>query len=285
MIYPLVVIGSLLAIHWYFSLFGQTFFHHRYWSHAMFTMSKRWERFFHLFTYVVQGSSYLSPRTYAVMHRLHHHHSDTEQDPHSPKYFKTILSLMWNMKQRYAFLLRYDPALSEDEKNSLAERILSPKGRVWFNKLTRLDSEFLQDLPNKSKWDQAGDSYISRVAWGVLYAIPYYFIATYLFNNGLGAYWWVLLVYPLHFFMGPIQGTIVNWFGHWRWGYQNFNNKDDSKNFVLWADIFLLGELFQNNHHHNAKKANFAAKKSEWDPLYPVLLLLDKFRIIKLHAA
>lgn len=293
MIYPAVVILSLLIVHWYISLFGQTFFHHRYWSHTMFTMNKFWERFFYIFTYIAQGASYLSPRTYAVMHRLHHHHSDTEQDPHSPRYFKTILALMWSMKKRYAFLLRYDPALSEEKKRRLARRILKKEGQSWFYKLTRLDSEFLQDLPKKSKWDKAGDSYYARVAWGALYAIPYYFIAAYLFEHGLESYWWLLLAYPVHFFMGPIQGTIVNWFGH-SWGYQNYDNHDDSTNSVIrivigkikiaW-DIFLLGELFQNNHHHNAKSPNFAAAAGEWDPLYPLLKLLDKLNIIQFKTA
>jgi stearoyl-CoA desaturase (delta-9 desaturase) len=79
--------------------------------------------------------------------------------------------------------------------------------------------------------------------------------------------------------MGPIHGTIVNWFGH-KHGYQNFNNGDDSTNCVLWWDLFLLGELFQNNHHHSASSPNFAMKKGEFDPLYPILLLLRKCKII-----
>ena len=50
----------------------------------MFTMSKGWERFFYLCTYVTQGSSFLSPRGYAILHRMHHAFSDTPKDPHSP---------------------------------------------------------------------------------------------------------------------------------------------------------------------------------------------------------
>ena len=46
--------------HWFLSVFSQTFFLHRYGAHRMFTMSKGWERFFYLLTYVCQGPSFLS---------------------------------------------------------------------------------------------------------------------------------------------------------------------------------------------------------------------------------
>jgi stearoyl-CoA desaturase (delta-9 desaturase) len=43
-----------------------------------------------------------------------------------------------------------------------------------------------------------------------------------------------------------------------------------------------MGELFQNNHHQAGSKPNFAAKWYEFDPTYPIILALDKLRIIKL---
>ena len=58
--------------HYYLSLFTQTFYLHRYAAHKMFTMNKFWEKFFFLFTYICQGSSFLSPRAYALLHRMHH---------------------------------------------------------------------------------------------------------------------------------------------------------------------------------------------------------------------
>ena len=47
------------------------------------------ERVFFLLTYVAQGSSYLSPRAYAVLHREHHAYSDTARDPHTPRASRT----------------------------------------------------------------------------------------------------------------------------------------------------------------------------------------------------
>jgi stearoyl-CoA desaturase (delta-9 desaturase) len=48
----------------------------------MFTMSKAWEKFFYILSWIFQGSSYLSPRAYGIMHRMHHAYADTEKDPH-----------------------------------------------------------------------------------------------------------------------------------------------------------------------------------------------------------
>ena len=44
-----MIIFVFLILHWYLSLFGQTFFLHRYSAHKMFTMNKFWEKFFYIF--------------------------------------------------------------------------------------------------------------------------------------------------------------------------------------------------------------------------------------------
>ena len=70
-----------LIVHSTLSVFFQSFFLHRYGAHRMFTMSKAWERTFHLLTYLTQGSSYLNPRAYAILHREHHAYTDGPKDP------------------------------------------------------------------------------------------------------------------------------------------------------------------------------------------------------------
>lgn len=281
-IFPVFFVLICWTLHWYFALFAQSFFHHRYMTHQSFTMTKNWETFFYYFAFFCQGSSYLSVRTYVIMHRLHHAHSDDDQDPHSPKYFKNLLELLWNMKKRYAFLLRYDPDLPEEEIQSLAHRMLNAKSLAWFKSLKRVSPNYLRKLPEQTNFDVFADAWYSRIAWGLAYAIPYVYIGFYISNNNLSDWYWLLCaLYPLHFIMGPIHGVIVNWFGHKR-GYRNFDNGDDSTNCVLFWDIFLLGELYQNNHHHEAARANFAVKEWEFDPLYPLILLFNRLRIIKL---
>src|SRR5213595_2914034 len=97
-----MAIVIFFTAHWIISAFFQSFFHHRYASHRMFTMTPRTERTFHVLTYAVQGSSYLSPRAYAILHREHHAYSDTARDPHSPGFFSNVFSMMWTTAVRYA---------------------------------------------------------------------------------------------------------------------------------------------------------------------------------------
>ena len=97
----MLAIAVFLLGHWFLSVFCQTFFLHRYGAHSMFTMSKRWERFFHLLTFAAQGSSYLNPRAYAILHREHHAYSDTDKDPHSPHVYPNLFTMMGHTLTRY----------------------------------------------------------------------------------------------------------------------------------------------------------------------------------------
>ena len=96
-----MAIFIFFVCHWYLSLFGQTFYLHRYAAHKMFTMSKGWEKFFYVFAWVTQGSSYLNARAYAILHRMHHAYSDTEKDPHTPHFFKEVFSMMMHTREVY----------------------------------------------------------------------------------------------------------------------------------------------------------------------------------------
>lgn len=232
-------------LHWFLSLFFHSFFLHRYASHQMYTVSKGWEKIFYFLTWFVQGSSFLVPRAYAVMHRMHHAYSDTEKDPHSPHFFKDIYRMMMHTAKIFTAFVT--------GKNIP-------------------DEEFTKEyLPVWDKLDKFGYSAITRGFFIIGYISFYYFFAPSL-------WWWFLL--PVHFFMGPIQGAIVNWFGH-KLGYRNYGLADHSKNTTPWG-IFLMGELFQNNHHKAKDNANFARKWFEFDLTYFIMRGMHFFHIIKL---
>ena len=57
-------------------------------------------RFFYFLTYVAQGASFLDPRAYAILHRMHHAYSDTKKDPHSPLSYTNVGTMMWKTKHR-----------------------------------------------------------------------------------------------------------------------------------------------------------------------------------------
>lgn len=243
------IVLTVFLVHWYLSLFCQTFFLHRYSAHKMFTMNKFWERFFYALTYVSQGSSYLSPRAYAILHRMHHAFSDTEKDPHSPHHTKNVFTMMWDTKNIY-------------------NAVLTRKKEV--------EQRFERNYPEWNLIEKLGDSWASRIGWGLIYSA--FYILAYLY---LDMHWGFFFLLPIHFLMGPIHGAIVNWSGH-KYGYQNFDNHDQSKNSLVF-DFLMLGELFQNNHHKRPNSINFGQKWFEFDPTYPIIKLLSKLKIIKLR--
>jgi stearoyl-CoA desaturase (delta-9 desaturase) len=239
-----MVILAFFVLHWQVSVFFQTFFLHRYGAHRMFTMSKGWERFFHLCTYLAQGPSFLSPRGYAILHRMHHAFSDTPQDPHSPENFKNVFSMILATKKTY---------------DDYTYRRVDPEPR------------FDGGTPEWAFIDKLGTSWTMRILWGLSYTAVYFAFAT---------HWWMYLLLPAHFIMGPIHGAIVNWCGH-RYGYRNFPNGDVSRN-TLAFDVLTMGELFQNNHHKFGMAPNFAARWFEIDPAYQVMRLFAALKIIDL---
>ncbi|UKJ06121.1 acyl-CoA desaturase [Solitalea lacus] len=231
-------------LHWYLSLFAQTFFLHRYAAHQMFTMNKFWEKVFYVLTAIFQGSSYLSPKAYGIMHRLHHAYADTEKDPHSPKYSDNLFDMMWKTKTTYCDILH--------DKVSIA-----PK--------------FMKGVPDWPAMDRFADRWLVRVLWGVLYTLFYMQYAT---------AWWMYLLLPIHFLMGPVHGAIINWFAH-KFGYVNFKVNDTAKN-LLPLDLLMLGESYHNNHHKFGGRANFGVRWFEFDPTYPLILLFNLVGIVKL---
>jgi stearoyl-CoA desaturase (delta-9 desaturase) len=240
-----VAIIIFFIAHWYLSLFSQTFFLHRYAAHKAFTMSRAWERFFFIFTYITQGSSYLSPRAYGIMHRVHHAYTDTELDPHSPTYDKNLLAMMWRTKNTYSGILY---------------------GTI------PVEPRFTKNVPDWRKFDLWCNNWPSRLLWIGIYIAFYVVFAP--------SIWWFLLV-PIHAIMGPLHGVIINWFAH-KYGNVNFETDNTSKN-LFKVDWLMFGEGYHNNHHKFPSKTNFASGKGEFDPCYPIIKMLNKAGVIKVN--
>lgn len=212
----------------------------------MFTLSPFWERFFYIITFVTQGSSFLVPRAYAVLHRMHHAYSDTDGDPHSPHFFRDPFRMMWRTKVVYSD----------------------------FVKRTRIPEEqFGKNIPEWDALDRLGDSMYVRILWGVLYSCFYFYFAS---------SFWLYLLLPVHFLMGVFHGAVVNWMGH-KYGYRNYSIRDKSRN-TLPVDFLMMGELFQNNHHKHPNRPRFAIRWFEFDPTYPIIRVLNWMRVLKLTA-
>lgn len=222
---------SFIILHWYLSLFCQSFYLHRYISHRQFGLSTFWDRFFLILTIISQGPSFLRPEHYKVLHMRHHAHSDSDKDPHSPVVSKNIVKMMARTYREY---MSIDYA------------------RERFPKIVAI-----------------GDSLIMRLFFVVFYTFLYL-----IFTDSL----WFLIFVPIHSLMGPIHGAIVNWCGH-KYGYTNHELPDNSKNTLL-VDFLMMGELYQNNHHADSSKINFADGKFEYDFTYIALSFLKKIRVV-----
>lgn len=243
-----MIILTIFVLHWYGSLFFQSFFHHRYAAHQQFTMSKFWERFFFIGAYISMGSHYLSPYVYGVLHRQHHAFTDTPEDPHSPKYDGNLFKMMLKTRQVY---------------NAIDFKQIIPEKRFTIN------------LPKWEGFDKFASSRFSRLSWIAAY-VAFYVSMYFIFHFSA----WLFLLIPVHILLGPVHGVIINWFAH-KYGYINFKLKNTSKNLMPF-DIFMWGEGFHNNHHKYSGRSNFGVKWYEFDPMYPIIWVMDKLHIIRL---
>lgn len=242
----MIAILIFFVASWYLNLFAQSFFLHRYAAHGMFTMSRGWEKFFFIISGIFQGSSYLSPKAYGIMHREHHAYADTELDPHSPKYSKNLFDMMWKTKRKYCDIL--------------------------YNRRKDLDPKFTKNIPVWDSVDWFFDWWPTRISWGILYTLFYIGFAP--------SPWWYILL-PIQYLMGPFHGVIINWFAH-LYGYINFKMENTSRNFLPF-DFLMWGESYHNNHHQYPSRANFGVKWWEFDPMYHIpMRLLSVLGIIKI---
>jgi stearoyl-CoA desaturase (delta-9 desaturase) len=239
----MMIIITFFIAHWYLSLFSQSFFQHRYAAHRSFIMNKFWERFFFVFAYITQGSSYMSPRVYAIIHRLHHAYADTDQDPHSPAFDTSPFNMMTKTSKFYMEILH--------------ERI-------------QIDEKFTKNLPSWTLFDNWCNTWYSRILWTIIYISFYIIFAP-------SAFYYVLI--PVHVLMGPIHGVIINWFAH-KYGKANFLTDNTSKN-LFKVDILMMGEGYHNNHHKFPSRKNFALNRGEVDFCYLIIILLGFFKVIE----
>ena len=208
----------------------------------MFKMHPFFEKLFFFMTFIFQGSSFLNPAAYGVMHRRHHSYADTPEDPHSPLHTKSIILFNWNTIKEYRKLVNQ---FKMEQRSEI-------------------------DLPRWRFLENLAESLATRFIFICLYILFYLEFSTAV---------WEYLLLPIHIFMGPIHGFIVNWFGH-KIGYRNFNKIPDNSQNTLPLDILMMGELYQNNHHKRPNNPNFAWRWFEFDFGYWATLTLKKLRII-----
>ena len=191
----------------------------------------------------------LDPKAWVVMHRMHHAHSDTALDPHSP----TNVGIVGIAR----------------------EQLRSYEGTI--RGLMKRDPRYTQharDLNfDLSAMNRRGLWWIPYVAHAVIAVALFALTGSVLLG----------VAYFAGMMSHPLQGGMVNAFGH-AIGGRNFATADDSRNNhpVAWL---VFGEGFQNNHHHAPASARFSYRAHEVDAGYALCLALDAMGVLRIERA
>lgn len=226
------------------NMFYITVFYHRGLTHSALKLGPGIRRWIAWSGIWVTG---LDPKAWVCMHRLHHLHSDTAEDPHSP----------WNagvFGVLYAQLVSYEKTIVGLFKNQ--EPYVST----------------VKDLNFPVSW------IIRKKLWWVPYTVTLGLavVLGFVFQSlGIG------IAYYLGMMSHPIQGWLVNALAH-RYGYRNFDTPDQSKNnsLVAW---FVFGEGYQNNHHATPESAKFSKRWFEVDFGYVMCVFARIFGLVKFN--
>lgn len=182
------------------------------------------------------------PVSWVAHHRLHHKKTDQDDDPHTPRYSLLWAHLGWTV---FVFPER------EEVKHRMARDIA--KDRVLF---------FL----DRYNWIIGGSCFL------LLFMVGYGLDGV---EHGLSLLLWggcLRTVYAWH------STFIVNSICHMH-GYRTYPTADGSRNSWLGA-LLAHGEGWHNNHHAYPRSASHGHHRFELDPLYLLLRVLEKIRIV-----
>lgn len=183
----------------------------------------------------------ISPREWVAVHRKHHNFSDVEGDPHSPH-----IEGYW--------------------------RIMI--GNVYYYRREANDDDTLEKYASDLPFDRLDKMFLRKGTLGFSLMGVTLIVLFGVFGSGLGigpgltALATLAVVYLL-------LNAAINGAGH-TFGYKSFEN--DATNLKLLA-IITFGEGLHNNHHARPASPKLSAFRGEFDPAWPVILLLEKLRL------
>ncbi len=231
-------------------LFGQgiNLCYHRLLTHRSFVVPAWLER-----SFVVLAICCLqdTPGKWVAIHRYHHHHSDEQPDPHSPK-----AGFFWS---HVGWLVVRNPAAhSVEVYRRYAPDVLS--------------NPFYMRLEKTMAWIWI---YLAHAA--VLTAV----------GMGIGAFvggdWATAWRYGASMLLwGVVVRTVIVWHITWSvnslthlFGYQRYDTGDNSRNNWVVA-LLAVGEGWHNNHHHDPASATNQHRWWEIDLTYGVIRFLER---------
>ncbi len=184
------------------------------------------------------------PKIWVVMHRMHHKHSDTLEDPHSP----VNVGFLGIFRAQYDGYVAVEQGLKNNDPVFMGHGDDLEMG--WANRTHRWYLPYVLHV-------------VVAVIVGAIFGWP------------IGLALWAGAM------SHPAQGAAINYFGHARGG-RNFDLEDNSRNNHLTAWL-VLGEGFQNNHHRWPSSARFSCRGHEVDPGYGVVRALQMLRVLRIN--
>ena len=200
-----------LVMHWVTCSIGICLGYHRYLSHKSMKLRAPAE-----FVAMVCGclSGEGSPLTWAATHRLHHHKSDHEGDPHSPIRVDGWWShILWLFPKRttestQVLFRRYVPELVNRPMMQFFEKTFAIW--LWGGGLVMLAAGWML-----GGWQMG----VSLLVWGMCVRMVAAYHSTWFVNSATHL-----------------------------WGYRNYDTRDHSRN-LWWVAVLAYGEGWHNNHH------------------------------------
>jgi stearoyl-CoA desaturase (delta-9 desaturase) len=183
----------------------------------------------------------ISMREWVAVHRKHHHFTDEEGDPHSPHLMGLTRVLLWNAVYyaREAKKPEVIEKYTRDIGSSPADFLLD-RGLIGLGIMMAVFvAGFHLLVPG---WAGAVIGAVTFVAQG----------AAYIFGS-----------------------AVINSICHVI-GYKNFENTATNlRSVAFWTG----GEGLHNNHHQYPASSRFSMRRGEFDPAWPVIRMLERFRL------
>ena len=244
---------SVFLGNYVFGALGINLTYHRLLTHQGLKLPKWLEH-----TFAICGVCCLqdAPARWVAIHRMHHQHSDTEPDPHSP-----LVGFFWG---HIGWLIYQNKYFGTPD---------------FYDRYAR---------------DVFRDPFYYRLERNLMYVWVYLGHAVLFYLAGLGAAWWMTgdLSAGLQFgasmlVWGVFVRTVFSWHITWavnsvthRWGYRNYEVSDESRNNWI-IGLTNNGEGWHNNHHAFPRCAAHGHRWWEIDLTYSFILLLERLGIAK----
>ncbi len=224
------------AVFYVWHVLGITVGYHRLLAHHSFRCPKFVEYFFVIGGYMAFESS---PIWWVTMHRAHHRHTETERDPHSPRFGSAKAYSGWIFAKHYPEHVN-PSAQAKDIFNDPLYKLLERNNNWHTSHLT--------------------NTAVGFGFRGVLWLLFGWKIALASLAAGI-------FVQQVPFFL--------NFVCHKRMlGYKNFATRDDSVN-VWWLGLATLGDNWHNNHHAYPGAARAGFRWFELDISWLTIKLLS----------